>query len=116
MSNKKAKAMMPRLLIVLLALMCLLFVLVACAPNASTESENNWENPNVSVVYGEFETIGEDPDMLTDGTSGTSVSEEAGDGALQQDRVSGGANKGGVVSKNLDPLENPLTEPQKEFN
>jgi len=98
----------------MLVAFALVVILAACS---SDDGENAPANDNAAskstIVDGEFETIGDDPDMLADGTSGMAIHEEAGDEALQQDRVSGGANTGGVASQNLDPLTDPLIEPQE---
>lgn len=103
--------------VVITVAIAVLGVVTACSPSADNSTSSDYSpNPNVSVVMGEYETIGEDPDMLADGTSGTSIHEGAGDETLQQDRVSGGANTGGVASENLDPLEDSLILPQSFEN
>lgn len=111
---KQRKEALTALVASLLATLLLAATLTACTPqeadNANADGYNG--NPNVAVIEGESETIGDDPDMLADGTSGTSVHEGAGDETLQQDRVSGGANTGGTQSQNLDPLTDPLIEPK----
>jgi len=82
----------------------------ACSPQQGDQASDGYTpNPNVSVIQGESDTV-TDPDMLADGNSGTAIvgnDEEV----LQQDRISGGANTGGVSSQNLDPLTSQLIEP-----
>ena len=106
-----------------LGIMCSLAVALllagsACSPNsdASNTSKDYEGNSNQTAIAGEYETIGDNPDMLADGTSGTSVHEGAGDETLQQDRVSGGANTGGVASQNLPELESDILNPQDTSN
>lgn len=115
---KRKKKSLLTLAATLALIVILALVAVACATDANTSSESKPPegNPYQTSVLGEFETIGEDPDMLADGTSGTSVHEGAGDETLQQDRVSGGANTGGVASQNLPDLKSDLIKPQSDKN
>lgn len=84
------------------------------SPESSSSDDSEKSSQPENVVIGEFETITE-PDMLADGTSGTAF-QKGGDEELQQDRVTGGANTGGVASENLDPLDGDLTGPSEHSN
>lgn len=98
-----------------LAFLCL--ALASCA--TSDDQGNTTQDASTSIQgkanLGEYESIGDDPDMLADGTSGTAF-QKGGEEEHQQDRISGGANTGGVQSENLEPIGTGAIEPQTSDN
>jgi hypothetical protein len=96
-----------------IALLATTLFFAACSPQqGGTASDEYTPNPNATITQGESDTITA-PDMLADGNSGVAISGNDEE-ELQQDRISGGANTGGVNSKHLDPLTNTLTQPKSE--
>lgn len=103
-------------LIAAIALACFGLTLASCASQSGQSDEGqSISSTQGKTNLGEYETIGEDPDMLADGTSGTAF-QKGGEEEHQQDRISGGANTGGVQSENLDPIGTGAIDPQSSEN
>ena len=88
------------------------FALCGCTPSQNASSGASTSSPDAAmnsaaatsqdtVSIGEYDAY--DPSAEAENTSGTSI-EGSEEEQLQQERIAGGA-VGGVVSKNLEPLE-----------
>lgn len=96
--------MKARMIVISIALVSLVFGLVACAKSESDSTTDNAASAavdNDSAVEGTLEAY--DPTANADGSNGKSI-EGSEEEKLQQERIAGGA-VGGIVSQNLEPLE-----------
>jgi hypothetical protein len=96
--------MKARMIVISIALVSLVLGLVACAKSESDSTTDNDASAavdNDSAVEGTLEAY--DPTANADGSNGKSI-EGSDEEKLQQERIAGGA-VGGIVSKNLEPLE-----------
>lgn len=88
------------------------FAMLVLVSGCGKAAETSAPASNDTVVLGESTmTVGSDPYMLADGTSGSAVSGSEEDQA-QQDRVSGGANAGSVTS--VDKMGAGITAPPSD--